>query len=94
MADSRTPEQRAADEALTAAVQTALSAYEMVDEATVNVRYMVLVEQRVWSEDGYDGSGVSILFQEGSMPWPAIIGLLRAATLQQEHNYMSKESGE
>lgn len=84
----RTPEQKAADEALTAAVDAAMLAYGYVEPGSVPVHYMVLVEQRIFGKnDDSPATGLVTLYKDGVMPWVSILGLLRAATLRTEHTY-------
>lgn len=90
MADTRTMEQRAADDRLTEAIQCVVQAYGFFDENTVNTQYMVLVDQRQWREDGDDGEGMITMLKDNSMPWSAILGLLRKATLSAEEDYLEE----
>lgn len=85
---ARTPEQRAADEKLTEAINATCAAYGYMGPDTVNLSYAVLVEQRVFSkdEDG-DESGLITLMKDGDIPWIPLIGLLRAGLIRAEHNF-------
>lgn len=84
----RTPEQKAADEALTAAVNKAIEEYGYAEPGAINVQYVVVVEQRVWTEE-YESTGVVMLYKDGAMPWVSILGLLKAAGLRTEAEFMN-----
>lgn len=86
--DSRTPEQKAADENLNIAVIQAMQAYGEVQAGAVIAHYMVLVEQRAWTVSDEPVSGISVLLKDGTMPWPNILGTLRMATLQYENEWV------
>lgn len=84
---SRTPEQKEADEALTKAIDAAVSAYGFNEKGLINTQYLVIVEQRGWADSGDSLSAFVSLYKDGDMGWSAILGLLRAATLRAEKNY-------
>jgi hypothetical protein len=88
---SRTPEQKTADELLTKAVDTACRAYGFSAPGTINVQYMVLVEQRIWVDEDSPSTAIVRLYKDGDMPWISIIGLLRASTLRSEAEYLEGE---
>lgn len=91
MSGRRTPEQVAADEKLTEAVNGVVEAYGYLEPGFINTEYVVLVSQRGWrlEDDAGEGfSGFCTLYKDGSMAWSSILGLLRAATLKEEHNFL------
>jgi len=88
VADGRTEEQRKADEALSAAIERCIAAYEYSQPGAITTGYMVLVNQRIYQEDGRVDTGVVRMYQDGTMPWVEILGLLRASTLSVESEYL------
>lgn len=85
----RTPEQKKADDALTQAVEDAVAAYEYMEPGTMNVAYMVIVQQRSWPGDGSGSgsTGLVRLYKDGDMPWVDMLGMLKAASLRAEREY-------
>ncbi len=93
----RTPEQKAADNQLDAAIQACLEAYgyhrvesEPEDGGTypvATVNWIVLVEQSGFDQDGDSRTGVAHLYRDGYMPEISRIGLLRAALLRAEREW-------
>lgn len=93
----RTPEQKAADEALDAAVEACLEAYgyhrvesEPEDGGAyplTTVHWTVLVEQRGFDQDGDSRTGVAHLYRDGYMTEISRIGLLRAALIRAEREW-------
>lgn len=88
MSDDRTSEQKAADDNLTRAVQQTLEAYGDTEPGGVMANYLVVVEQRAWDGSGQPVTGVTTLLQDGQIPWPNIIGLLRMAQLRYENDWV------
>lgn len=87
-----TPEQKAANEALSAAVEGALSAFGYQTESSVTVGFLVVVEQRIFDGLDEDGStGLCKLYKDNHMSWVSALGLLRAATLKTEADYLSDD---
>jgi hypothetical protein len=87
---ARTPEQKAADDALTAAIDAAVEAYGYREDVMMNTSYIVLVEQRGWDDDADSLTGVVRLYKDGDMSWISILGLLRAASLAAERTYVTE----
>jgi hypothetical protein len=95
--EDRTPEQKAADDALDTAIHTCLDAYGCLTVesdpeeggtyplATVN--WIVLVEQRGFDQDGDSRTTLAHVYRDGDMPEIARIGLLRAALLRAEREW-------
>lgn len=84
----RTPEQKAADEKLTEAVNGVCDAYGYTGPNTVNLSYVVLLEQRVLNNDDEgDDSGLVTIMRDGDIPWVTLIGLLRTGQIRAEHSY-------
>lgn len=83
----QTPEQKAANNALTDAINACVEAYGFRDGTMVNTNYMVIVEQTGFDDDGDMSSGIVRLSKDGDMPWTSILGLLRCATLAAERAY-------
>ncbi|HEX6682965.1 MAG TPA: hypothetical protein VF062_09235 [Candidatus Limnocylindrales bacterium] len=73
---SRTPEQKAADEALTAAVEQALTAYGSEEQSYVLTEYVVLTAQTRYDEDGDAVTAVGIVYRDGDVPHHRALGLI------------------
>lgn len=100
MADERTPEQKAADIALTKAIEGVLSAYgdltitESDDESLDGVPlmltdYMVLYTVAGFSSDGDGLSSVRWIVRDNGMPWHRILGLHAATGERMRMDYWS-----
>lgn len=91
----RTPEEKAADEALNKAIEDAVKAYGYAEAGGITAGWMVIVDQRIWRGNDGDGgvghTGLCTLYKDGDMPWVQILGLLRLATLRLE--VQAAESG-
>lgn len=79
MTDSRTPEQRAADDALTAAVEQALAAYSEPDRPWVLTEYVVVTAQQTYDEAGDGLTAVGCIYRDGDVPMHRVLGLLEYA---------------
>lgn len=88
----RTPEQKSADDALTEAVNAVVDAYGFREDGMVNTNYMVIIEQIGFADDGESRTGIVRVSKDGDMPWPAIFGLLRCATLGAERAFIGNGS--
>ncbi len=78
----RTPEQREADEALTAAVESVWTAYlELEDENDPGLLtdYMVIAVRRGFDEEGDTWSQVARFSRDGQVPEYVQLGLLEQA---------------
>ncbi|MDG4832427.1 hypothetical protein O7627_24410 [Solwaraspora sp. WMMD1047] len=75
MTDSRTPEQRAADDALTAAIQQTLDAYAGSGPWLLT-EYVVVTAQQGYDEDGDGITAVGQLYRDGDVPLHRALGLL------------------
>jgi hypothetical protein len=64
---ARTPEQVAADDALTIAVQTAALVYGWAPDAVVT-DYLVVLSAQTWDADGDITSDEGVLLRDGYMP--------------------------
>lgn len=78
----RTPEQVAADEALTAAITRVFDAYGDDGHAYVMSEYLVIASHHRYADDGEPMSGVSIMFRDGDVPYHRALGLLTYARIQ------------
>ncbi|MEU0081380.1 hypothetical protein ABZY58_26060 [Micromonospora tulbaghiae] len=82
---SRTPEQVAADEALTAAIEQALLAYGD-SQAYVLTEYVVVTSQQRFDEEGNSITAIGFINRDGDVPYHRILGLLEyAATRTRKH---------
>lgn len=85
---ARTPEQTAADDALTEAVKTAMAAHNM--DAGLLTDYVVCVAAQHYDDDGDIRTLYGSLYMDDSMPHYRIIGLLRMATMQAERGFYQR----
>jgi hypothetical protein len=92
MAETRTEQQKQADDALTKAIEEGLSAYGFSDKNSLTLHYIVLVNQRIF-DGGGDEEKTSIvrMYRDGRMDWTSILGLLRGATLKAEQEFQEGE---
>jgi hypothetical protein len=79
-ADSRTDEQRQADDALTAAIDTTIRAYYgRDDEVPLLTDYFVIGCQRGFDEDGDSVTAIVTLSRDGVVPAHTLLGLVEYA---------------
>ena len=76
---SRSPEQVAADEALTAAIQQALLAYADDGYAWVPTEYVVVLSQTRFDEDGDGITAVGMIYRDCDVPQHRALGLVEYA---------------
>lgn len=76
---SRTPEQVAADQALTAAIEQALQAYGD-EQAYVLTEYVVITSQQRFAEDGYGVTAVGLISRDSDVPLHRMLGLVEYAS--------------
>lgn len=77
--DTRTPEQKAADEQLTAAIEANLHAYRADRPASVLSEYVVLAASHRWNDDGEPVTSVATIYRDGDVPWHRAMGLVELA---------------
>lgn len=77
---SRTPEQVAADDALTLAIEGALQAYTDDGQAWVISEYVVITAQHRFDDDGDGLTAVGVLYRDGDVPTHRALGLLDFAS--------------
>lgn len=75
---SRTPEQRVADEALTAAIEQTLRAYNG-DEPWILTEYVVVTSQHTINDDGEPLTAIGCLHRDGDIPLHRALGLVEYA---------------
>lgn len=75
MSDTRSPEQKSADEALTAAVETVNRAY-YGEGGRLLTDYVVVFAEQSWDEDGDSVTAVGVNPRDGDLPIYKTIGLL------------------
>lgn len=75
---TRTPEQVAADEALTAAIEAVQMAYHGEPEGVLTT-YVVVAKRRWWDEEGDSMTAVYIDVRDGDMPPDEQLGLVEYA---------------
>jgi hypothetical protein len=78
----RSEEQRAADEALTAAIERVMRAYEVKSPEDNMAEYVVVAALEALEEDGDITSSISFLLRDGKVHGSRVIGLLEDAKLQ------------
>jgi hypothetical protein len=88
MSDDRTKEQRDADEELTKAIIRAANAYEMAHDSTIT-GYVVCGTAIRFDDKGPINVDFSLIQDNGEQVNDIqLLGMLRAATLRAEHDYM------
>ncbi|AYF29302.1 hypothetical protein CSH63_17890 [Micromonospora tulbaghiae] len=75
---SRTPEQVAADDALTAAIEQVLQAYGD-DQAYILTEYVVVTSQQRFDEDGDGITAIGCINRDSDVPYHRVLGLLEFA---------------
>jgi hypothetical protein len=75
---SRTPEQVAADEALTAAIEQALAAYGDGVPSVLS-EYVVVTSQHRFDDEGDGLTAVGCLYRDGDVPTHRALGLIEYA---------------
>lgn len=90
MSDDRTPEQRQADDDLTAAVEANLRALGWAGGYLSD--YMVLTVQQSWTDDGDHRLAYGVIYRDGELSHDRILGLLRMATLRAERQFLEADS--
>lgn len=90
MTDDRTPEQRDADDQLSAAIDRVVRAYQTLPTTTVITNWIVLGTGLGADGDGDLYQSFTLLPDDGSHVNPEqILGMLRGATLRAEHDYLN-----
>lgn len=72
----RTPEQIAADTALTEAIERAIAAYWTEGGAWVLTEYVVCVSQARWDDHGDQLTAVGVIYRDGDVPHHRALGLV------------------
>lgn len=85
----RTPEQRTADDALTSAVEQAMTAEGWTDGLLTD--YVVLAVRHCYDDDGGSTTQHVSLYRDGSMPSYRALGLVHATRLQLESDLASRD---
>lgn len=84
----RTPEQKTADDNLTAAIEAVADAYGYNQPGFINNEYVVVLHQRGWGDNVDDTySGVVLLYRDGGLPWMSIMGLMAMADRRIKHGF-------
>lgn len=78
----RTPEQQAADDALTAAVEQCIAAYYSGDTPWTLTEYVVVTSQHRWDDDGDAVTAVGSIFRDGDVPIHRALGLVEYAAVR------------
>lgn len=83
---ARTAEQKAADEALTAAIEGVRRAYDAEDVTAgmTMTEYVVVQALTTWDEEGDGRSSVIISYRDGDVPLHRAIGLLQYALAEMD----------
>lgn len=72
----RTPEQVAADDALTAAIEQVINVYYDGEHPWVLTEYVVVTAQQRWDDDGDSITAVGSVFRDGDVPVHRALGLV------------------
>lgn len=85
---ARTAEQKAADEALTEAIEAVRRVYdpEGVTSGHTLMEYVVVSAAATWDEEGDGVTSIGIAYRDGDVPTHRAIGLLEYA-LGEMHDY-------
>jgi hypothetical protein len=87
----KTPEQKAADEALEQAIRQCLEAYGVFEDSElVMTEFVCAVEGQSWDEDGNSITDVGLLFRGGQMKHSTAIGLVIQASDMLRHGEQSE----
>lgn len=80
----RTPEQKAADEALTEAIERVSRAYDTEGVAVgyTMMEYVVVTAMATWDEDGDGHTSIGIAYRDGDVPTHRAMGLMQYALTQ------------
>jgi len=76
---SRTPEQKAADEALTAAIEAAARLHFEEGQGWVMSEYVTVAAHHRFDEEGESYTAVSLIYRDGDVPYHRALGLLEYA---------------
>lgn len=94
----RTPEQIKTDEELNLAIERSLVAYGYAEPGAITAGFVIAVDQRIWRGGAGDGeagmTGICMLYKDGDMPWPNIVGILRLASLRVEQQATQEWEGD
>lgn len=88
-ANGRTPEQVAADQKLTEAIENSLEAYGFAG-GDILTDYMVISAQVAIDDDGDQSTAYCYLYRDSDLPYHRILGLLEIARIRAAYN-MNKE---
>lgn len=77
---ARTPEQVAADDALTQAIEQVMHAYYDTDVAWVLSEYVVVTAQHRFDDSGDGVTAVGTLYRDGDVPLHRALGLVDYAS--------------
>jgi hypothetical protein len=73
---TRTPEQVAADDALTAAIEAVQRAYHDDGNEGVLTSYIVIAKRRYWEADGTGVTAIDAIPKDGQVPLDECLGLV------------------
>lgn len=76
----RTPEQVAADEALTAAIERTWAAYYPDSEPGILLEYVVLARRRSFDDDGEALTANALMPRDGDVPIDLMLGITEYAS--------------
>lgn len=84
---ARTEEQIAADNALTAAIEAVVRAYDTEGnmQRFIPIEYLVITARLGVDEDGYEETSTGLIFRDGDVPLPRCLGLVDYAQTQLRH---------
>lgn len=95
----RTKGQEAADEALRAAIEETLRAYNLVDMGSpaVLTEYIVITCHRGFEENGQGSAQYNWTCQDDGMPWHHVLGLMDEAKrqmLRDQEDHLRRSEGQ
>lgn len=80
MSQPRNPEQIAADDALTAAIEHTMAVYFPDDNDGVMTEYVVLVRSRNWNDGGRSVTASTMLARDNDVPPDLMLGMTEYAS--------------
>ncbi|MCW2601855.1 MAG: hypothetical protein JWM02_3684 [Frankiales bacterium] len=92
MSDDRSPDQIAADDALTAAVEAINAAYYPDDDPRILTDYLVVYVQQSFDEDGNATVAIGAHPRDGDLPLYRQIGMLDHTLTRARHRVADSEA--
>ncbi|MGY2019386.1 hypothetical protein [Nocardia gipuzkoensis] len=88
---TRTPEQKAADDALTAAIEAVQAAYDDDPIEGVLTAYIVIAKRRWWEEDDAGVTSITSISKDNALPVDEMLGLAEYAAVMYRDEISSSD---